>query len=781
MAAVTFALVETVVSDGSNRPVPGPVGTVIGAWSAALKTRVTDFWTDMSGGRVELLWAADVQLRVSQTLEQWSLLSTQEKIDEARAQANIPPGTEILLMANDAVTPSASTPKGSSPYVHVLWASPAVVTHELGHFFGFRGTGKAGHADIAREFFRDEYADRTCIMGGEDNKLAFADPAVPALPLVAGSRKSGPGMNPALVDQCGWLDTASPRVRTINPSTLGTVLLQAWSGAPRAGSEGAPTVAIIDNLDADGGRIYLCVREESGWDRRFSALSGPVVPAGPGPHLRVLAYLSTPSGDSLLLNWMYAFTGTHMVLGRVPLKVTVANASPEGVDLQLERSAWRGSSILEGVQCDAAARVATAAWGNRVDAYVIDTRGAVRYNHFNGHGWEFKPWPVIDGITCDPKGGIAAVARKEGLIDIFVVDTSGAVHRRQRIHREWSGAWERIEGGGLNARSSIAAARIDDNTVMLCGVRSDEQVSRVEIGAAGALSAWSSAPARRVRSVAASPDATYRGRIYGVDARNRDRSVWATPDIASPNPASWGVVGRRAFDPKRPIASTRRPGGEDVIILGLDPLIALLWNGTDWQEEVLGDTRRLPEGGLAVFSRDRDSFEVAYVDPDGLVNVAAWSPRPQFKPAANQYESQSTVLIQAGTGHFVQAKEGGGDGMGADGTQNGPWERLRMFECQTVIINGGKTRRIVAFQTHNGQYVGAVGGGGAQVIAQASVIGPWELFYLDVLPGGFGKVTIQCSNEVHYWTAPGGGGGPLGADKTVAQQWETFLLGTISV
>jgi len=115
-------------------------------------------------------------------------------------------------------------------------------------------------------------------------------------------------MNPALVDQCGWLDRASPRVRTIDPSTLGSALLQPWRGAPRADSiDGAPVVAIIDGLDPDGGRIYLCVREESGWDRRFSGLSSAVVPVSPGPHLRLFAYLSTPSGDSLLLNWKYVF------------------------------------------------------------------------------------------------------------------------------------------------------------------------------------------------------------------------------------------------------------------------------------------------------------------------------------------------------------------------------------------------------------------------------------------------------------------------------------------
>jgi len=127
MAAVTFVLVETVVSDGSGGAATGAVGTVVGPYSAALKTRLTDFWRDISGGRVDLIWSADVELTVSQTLAEWSLLDSRAKIDQVRAQARIPDGTEILLIANDAEAAKAATPRGSSPYLHASWASPAMV------------------------------------------------------------------------------------------------------------------------------------------------------------------------------------------------------------------------------------------------------------------------------------------------------------------------------------------------------------------------------------------------------------------------------------------------------------------------------------------------------------------------------------------------------------------------------------------------------------------------------------------------------------------------------
>jgi hypothetical protein len=114
--------------------------------------------------------------------------------------------------------------------------------------------------------------------------------------------------------------------------------------------------------------------------------------------------------------------------------------------------------------------------------------------------------------------------------------------------------------------------------------------------------------------------------------------------------------------------------------------------------------------------------------------------------------------------------------MGADGEFVGDWERLRMLELGSYVINAGERRRIVAFQAHNGQYVSATGGGGSHVMATATKVGPWEHFYLHELPGQPLEVTIGCINEIHFWTAPDGGGAALAANKAWEKQWETFSL-----
>ena len=78
------------------------------------------------------------------------------------------------------------------------------------------------------------------------------------------------------------------------------------------------------------------------------------------------------------------------------------------------------------------------------------------------------------------------------------------------------------------------------------------------------------------------------GDAGGTDHRARDQVAEHRTD---PQPAHQGddhfVGGHR-----------HRPDDPGVVVIGLEPLTALLWTGTEWQEEALGDTRRLPEGGL---------------------------------------------------------------------------------------------------------------------------------------------------------------------------------------
>jgi hypothetical protein len=323
----------------------------------------------------------------------------------------------------------------------------------------------------------------------------------------------------------------------------------------------------------------------------------------------------------------------------------------------------------------------------------------------------------------------------------------------------------------------LAASRLDEQTIMLCGVRpTDSQVWRTVIDQDGVPSNWRSAPQFFMRRVAATPAEAVGGRIYATTGHGR--TIRDTPDIKAPDPEGWGLVGSLSDDAARPIAAGRMVGGDDFVVAGTTPLTVRFWTGTEWHSEELHPVNREPEGGLACFSTEKESFHAPWIDTAGIVNVLAWSPRDDFRPATNQYESESTVILQAESGHFVQAKNGGGDGMSADSGNLGDWEKLRMLECGTYVIDSGAKRRVVAFQTHDGHYVGAVGGGGSDLMATATQIGPWERFYLHEL--GDGRVTLGRIDEWSFWSASGGGGGTLNAAGHVEKEWETFLFAAIT-
>jgi len=775
MANVRFVIVVSTVSDGVGNSVAGPVASIPAGYLAALRARVAKYWLDTSGGRVQVDWEPDQTLVLTQTFDQWKALDVGGKLKSAWEQANIGDGINVILVANDDTPGEAATPHGYPPYVHATWLQPAVVTHEMGHFFQWFGTGVTGHADVARTFFRDEYDDPTCIMGGEGNKYTFRDSLIPALPSDPSSTRSGPLMNPAMVDQCGWLDPGSPQVRVLDRDVLGSAVLRTWTGAPPEDGVGMPTVAIVDGVGPEESRLYVCVRQATGWDRGF-AKAGVISPLFPqGPARWLCAYLATSSGDSLLLAREQVVEGSSASLKLVPIRIRIGSTTPEGTNLEFFRDGWRGSAPIEGVECEPKAQVAVAAWGTTADMYVIDREGFVRYNHYNGDGWEHRPWGLIDGVRCDPLGGIACVARTEGLVDVFVTDTDGTVQRRQRHHRTWSPAWNPIDGGGLDERSSLAACRLDERTIMLCGVRpGDGVVSRTLVDEFGAAGNWESAPPFTMQRVAATPAEDLGGRIYATAANNPDRTIWDTPDVDTRNPAGWDFVGTLSFGARRPITASRMVGADDFVVAGTAPPTVLFWTGTEWLFEQLPELDRQPEGGLSCFSLQEESFHCAWVDSDGGVNVFAWSPRQDFAPATNQYQTESTVVFQAATGHFVQANSGGGDGMSANSGNLGAWEKLRMLECGTYVINAGAKRRVVAFQTDDGHYVGATGGGGSHLVATASQVGPWERFYLHEL--GYSRVTVGCINESHFWSAVGGGGAAMAADKADEKEWESFTM-----
>lgn len=85
----------------------------------------------------------------------------------------------------------------------------------------------------------------------------------------------------------------------------------------------------------------------------------------------------------------------------------------------------------------------------------------------------------------------------------------------------------------------------------------------------------------------------------------------------------------------------------------------------------------------------------------------------------------------------------------------------------------------VQLRAANGQWVGAVHGGGANVVADRPVPAVAETFSVVPVQGGLlahgALIAVQVSNG-QFWCAEGGGGGALTANRAYRKEWETFTL-----
>jgi hypothetical protein len=134
-------------------------------------------------------------------------------------------------------------------------------------------------------------------------------------------------------------------------------------------------------------------------------------------------------------------------------------------------------------------------------------------------------------------------------------------------------------------------------------------------------------------------------------------------------------------------------------------------------------------------------------------------------------------VFQTSNGHYVTAVGGGGrttDVIHTDATRIGSWEKF------TLIDSGDGSSPIhYGFQTFHGFYLTAVSGGGriTDVIhSDATQIQAWEKFTLISL--GNSVYAIETING-HYLTAVDGGGritDTIHSDATQIRAWEKFQV-----
>ncbi len=169
--------------------------------------------------------------------------------------------------------------------------------------------------------------------------------------------------------------------------------------------------------------------------------------------------------------------------------------------------------------------------------------------------------------------------------------------------------------------------------------------------------------------------------------------------------------------------------------------------------------------------RTSDGFHFLQAKNGGGGEITAQGPWPRewetFDLLAANHESMgfpanAQVNLRAQSGHYVQAKDGGGSTVSASAPS------AREFETFTLVLPRGiaKFQQGCSFglRTHNGHYLTAVGGGGSSVMANANEFGLLE--------------TFEFTNEIKPLDEPQGNQGRLQSSIREKPQPETRTEGT---
>lgn len=139
-----------------------------------------------------------------------------------------------------------------------------------------------------------------------------------------------------------------------------------------------------------------------------------------------------------------------------------------------------------------------------------------------------------------------------------------------------------------------------------------------------------------------------------------------------------------------------------------------------------------------------------------------------------------TLRLRASNGQYLCAEGGGGRELVANRVEQGPWETFTIDAIEPSdgpLISGQR----VAVRTASGQYLCAEGGGGAELIANRTAIGPWETFTIVHANLSVGEITsgqgvILRTANGQFLCAEGGGGREVTADRASIGPWETFTV-----
>lgn len=397
------------------------------AWVHRVVGHVAGYFLEQSGGRVNMEFRVFDWFQLPHTGQEWNDLGfgagpVVKPIVEAGLGVDLSPYDHFALVIDKFDAMLAAVSPQHPSYVHVGAQSldPALLQHEMGHFFG------AAHANRDTPSGPEEYGDPYCVMGLEGGKFSFVHTPLnrsrPDGSIDVTLSDSGPGMAASTLRACGWLELGQSGIDISGQLASGlrraTVQLDALRGGPAPGA-GEKVCAYADGV-VPGQRLLLEFRSRDGWDRAL-----PQRGAG-----WIVAHLTGPgnrSAMSLQIGAVEAAPGAAVVTSKGAVQISVSAASASAVTLTAE--------VMKPVPVNRAAP-AVASWSpNRLDLF---GRGLDKSAFHKAWANAWHPssvnWEALGGLFTT---SLAVASWGVNRLDLFGLGLDKAMY-----HRAWAAGWQ---------------------------------------------------------------------------------------------------------------------------------------------------------------------------------------------------------------------------------------------------------------------------------------------------------------------------------------------------